>query len=226
MANDDDVADVAVAANVANDAVVANDADVAVDALPDNEPVNPVDVTEIKPSNVVTVLPKATAVEPSIEPLLTNIALVTFAAPIVVIPALSIVTSPVTATLVGTFVTLPTSMFALVKDANFEKAIAADALTSAFTITPEAIAATPPLVMVMSPDTVLKTELEINGNIDPESTEKVLATLPSYVPLDNNPLPAVKALGLVDTTPVKPLPSPLNEPVNEPVKTTPAVKID
>jgi hypothetical protein len=39
---------------------------VAVEALPVKAPTNVVDVTEVKPTNVVTVAPKATAVEPTV----------------------------------------------------------------------------------------------------------------------------------------------------------------
>jgi hypothetical protein len=59
--------------------------------------------------------------------------------------------SPVTATDVGTVPLLPTRMFPLDIGASFECAIAADALTSAFTIAPDAIAATPVLETVTSP---------------------------------------------------------------------------
>jgi hypothetical protein len=72
---------------------------------------------------------------------------------IAVTPALDIVTSPVTATDVGTFELFPTRRFPLVSDASFECAIAADALISAFTIAPEAIVVTPALEMVTSPVT-------------------------------------------------------------------------
>ena len=61
--------------------------------------------------------------------------------------------SPVTATDVGTLPLLPTRMFPLDIDASFECAIAADALTSAFTIAPDAIEVTPVLETVMSPVT-------------------------------------------------------------------------
>ena len=45
-------------------AFVAVVADVAVDAFPVKAPTKVVDVTETRPANVVTVAPKATAVEP------------------------------------------------------------------------------------------------------------------------------------------------------------------
>ena len=61
--------------------------------------------------------------------------------------------SPVTATDVGTVPLLPTRMFPLDIGASFECAIAADALTSAFTTAPDAIAVTPVLETVMSPVT-------------------------------------------------------------------------
>ena len=76
---------------------------VTVDALPDNDPVNPFEVTETKPAIVVLVAPNAVEVLPivivefvnllfSILP--ANIALVTFVAPIADTPAELIVTSP------------------------------------------------------------------------------------------------------------------------------------
>ena len=45
-------------------AFVAVVADVAVEALPVKAPTKVVDVTEVRPANVVTVAPKATEVEP------------------------------------------------------------------------------------------------------------------------------------------------------------------
>jgi hypothetical protein len=79
------------------------------------------------------------------------LAKVTASAAIAVTPELETVMSPVTATDVGTLPLLPTRMFPLDIEASFECAIAAEALTSAFTITPDAIAATPVLETVMSP---------------------------------------------------------------------------
>src|SRR5690348_12624883 len=88
---------------------------VAVLALPVNAPVNPVEVTEVRPAIVVAVPPKAILVLPmvtdelarlalDIEP--ANIALVTFPFPIVVaLPTL--VTSPVIFALVVTVAALP-----------------------------------------------------------------------------------------------------------------------
>ena len=59
--------------------------------------------------------------------------------------------------------------------------------------------ATPPAVMAISPLTVPKTELEINGRNEPESTENVLAAAPSNVPAASKPAPAVRALGTYKT---------------------------
>ena len=70
-----------------------------------------------------------------------------------VTPVLEMVMAPVTATAVGTFELLPTMMFPLVRDASFECAIAAEALTSAFTIAPDAMEVTPVLETVTSPVT-------------------------------------------------------------------------
>jgi hypothetical protein len=72
---------------------------------------------------------------------------------IVVTPTLETVTSPVTATDVGTLPLLPTRILPLDIEASFECAIAAEALTSAFTTAPDAIAVTPVLETVMSPVT-------------------------------------------------------------------------
>ena len=67
--------------------------------------------------------------------------------------------------------------------------------------------------MITSPVILPNIELEKYGSNDPESTVNVLATLPLYVPAADKPLPAVKALALDATTPVKPEPSPENDPV-------------
>jgi hypothetical protein len=68
-----------------------------------------------------------------------------------VTPVLEMVMAPVTATAVGTFELLPTRMLPLDMVASFECAIAAEALISAFRITPDAMEATPVLEMVTSP---------------------------------------------------------------------------
>jgi hypothetical protein len=78
---------------------------------------------------------------------------VTASLAIVVRPALEIVTSPVTATDVGTLPLLPTRIFPLDIEASFECAIAAEALMSALTTAPEAIDVTPVLEIVTSPVT-------------------------------------------------------------------------
>ncbi|MFN4909425.1 MAG: hypothetical protein ACK5H0_10390 [Bacteroidota bacterium] len=72
---------------------------------------------------------------------------------IVVTPELEIVTSPVTATDVGTLVLLPTSRLPLDSGASLEYAIAAEALMSALTTAPLAIEVTPVLEIVTSPVT-------------------------------------------------------------------------
>jgi hypothetical protein len=70
--------------------------------------------------------------EEAIDP--ASIPFVTFNAPIVVTPVFDIVISPVTAVDVGTFVALPTIIFALVRFANLEYAIPAAGSTSALII--------------------------------------------------------------------------------------------
>ena len=76
---------------------------VAVEALPVKAPVNPVDVTDVKPAIVVLLAPNDVEVLPiviaefvklALEILPANIALVTFAAPIVDTPAAVMVMSP------------------------------------------------------------------------------------------------------------------------------------
>ena len=52
--------------------LVAVVADVAVFALPDNEPVNVVEVTDVNPANVVDVPPRAIFVEPTVTELFVN----------------------------------------------------------------------------------------------------------------------------------------------------------
>jgi hypothetical protein len=79
--------------------------------------------------------------------------------------------------------------------------------------------------MITSPVTLANIELEKYGSNDPESTVNVLATLPSYVPAADKPLPAVNALALDATTPVKPDPFPLNDPLNDPEWTNPEAPV-
>jgi hypothetical protein len=63
-------------------------------------------------------------------------------------PVLETVTSPVSATDVGTFALLPTRMFPLVRDASLLNAIAASEATDAFTTEPVEGVLTPASEMV------------------------------------------------------------------------------
>ena len=109
-----------------------------------------------------------TNLEAAIEP--ASMALVTFEAPMAVTPAFEIVISPLIATEAGTLETLPTKILPEVKAASLEKSIAAEALTSALTITPVPIAVakepvpepvtSPVKVMVWSPVLVPEEEPE------------------------------------------------------------------
>ena len=76
---------------------------VAVVAVPLNEPVNVVAVTEDRPARVVVVEPRVILVEPRVNPLFTNIALVTTPEPIVVLSA----TFPVPSNVIPVAVTFP-----------------------------------------------------------------------------------------------------------------------
>ena len=96
---------------------------VAVVALPVNAPVNPVDVTEVKPAKEGAVAPNAIFVEPIVKLLFASFAFVTLASnifgvvitsvPIVVTPVLLIVTSPDIVTSAAWFSALPTIILPL-----------------------------------------------------------------------------------------------------------------
>lgn len=76
---------------------------VAVVAVPLNEPVNVVAVTDDRPASVVVVEPRVILVDPRVNPLLTNMAFVTTPAPIVVLSA----TLPVPSNVMPDAVTFP-----------------------------------------------------------------------------------------------------------------------
>ena len=78
---------------------------VAVVAVPLNEPVNVVAVTDDRPASVVVVEPRVILVDPRVNPLLTNMAFVTTPAPIVVDRA----TFPVPSNVIPEAVTFPVS---------------------------------------------------------------------------------------------------------------------
>ena len=97
---------------------------VAVVAVPDSEPVNVVAVTDDRPASVVVVEPSVMLVEPSVNPLLTNIAFVTTPEPMVVDRA----TLPVPSNVMPEAVTFPVR----------ENVLAVASLVAAYAVNPAA----------------------------------------------------------------------------------------
>lgn len=147
-------------------AVVTVPAVVAVDALPVNAPTNVVEVTDVRPANVVEVEPNAILVDPTVTELFNNFAFAILPANIVfvTVPVLVVYTPLVTVPALP--VTEPVIGFVTVKLANVPTLVKLEAVTPTARVAPvnvPAAAATVPLAPSAIAVPLTVTELLVNA---------------------------------------------------------------
>jgi hypothetical protein len=194
---------------IANELLIALDELIANDAVPNKDPVNAVEVTDVNPASVVAVLPKLIPVLPTVIELFARFAFVIPAVPLklalvnpeidppkVIVPVLVIVppvkVMPETAPAVATDVTpLLTTLVAHDAVPNRDPVYPPVELTLPVTVNDPVITAEP-----------------VNGNGDPPAPEPVATVIGKVVPS-----PFVKVIVFEDTEAVIRL-LPTNEAVN------------